>query len=414
MSGFAGYPKGHPMTRRIEIGLLMAGLATFTLLYNTQAILPYFARDYSISPAQAALSVSAATAGLAVGLIVAVPISERLGRVRVIRWSLGGAAALGALAAFIDDWSLFLVVRFAMGVVLAGLPATAAVYLREEIAPEYSTSATGLYIFGTTLGGLTGRIASSGAIELMHRLGLTGALGLDASHLALLFTALIGVGCAIACWLLLPESRGFTVHRDSLRELVAKFGRAFRDPVLLGLYLLGALGMGTFVGAFNVLGFRLEAEPYLLSVGTVGLLYLVYPVAGYGGALANRLADRTSLRAVIVFGPVLALAGVGLMAARPLWVIIAGMLVLAVGFSIVHSLASAWVATRANASVGVPAQAASMYMLFYYGGSSVNGNLAPLAWEAGGWPAVTWLIGAMMAAALVIALLLGRSKPVVR
>ena len=171
--------------------------------------------------------------------------------------------------------------------------------------------------------------------------------------------------------------------------------------------------MGVFVGAFNVLGFRLEAEPYLLSIGAIGLLYLIYPVAGTVSALAGRAADRYSLRAIMPFGSLIALIGIGLLIARPLAVIIAGMAVLAMGFFIMHSLASAWVAVRAKASVGVPAQAASMYMLFYYGGSSINGNLAPAAWELGGWAGVTILIGAMMAAAFVIAVLLGRSRPVV-
>lgn len=74
MSDFEGYLRGDPQAKRIEVGLLMAGLATFTLLYATQAILPYFTRDYGISPAEAALSVSMATAGLGVGLIFAVPV----------------------------------------------------------------------------------------------------------------------------------------------------------------------------------------------------------------------------------------------------------------------------------------------------------------------------------------------------
>ena len=63
-----GYLPGSSGYRRIVWSLFAAGLATFTLLYNTQAILPYFVRDYSISPTSAALSVSAATAGLALGL----------------------------------------------------------------------------------------------------------------------------------------------------------------------------------------------------------------------------------------------------------------------------------------------------------------------------------------------------------
>ncbi|WP_101652494.1 MFS transporter [Brevibacterium ihuae] len=411
MSDFEGYRHGDPMTRRIEVGLLMAGLATFTLLYNTQAILPYFTRDYSIGPAVAALSVSFATAGLGLGLLVAVPISERIGRVRLIRWSLTLASLLGVVVALVDDWNLFLLTRFVMGFVLAGLPATAAVYLKEEIHRSYATTATGIYIFGTTLGGLSGRIVSTGIIDVLDRFGLTERMPLSPSHMALLGTAVLAIGCAIACWFLLPESRRFVAHRDRPATLVRKFGRAFRDPVLLGLYITGGLGMGTFVGAFNVLGFRLEAESYLLSIGAIGLLYLIYPVAGYASVIAGRAADRYSLRAVLPFGSLVALVGIAIMAARPLVLVVSGMAVLAMGFFVMHSLASAWVASRSTATVGVPAQAASMYMLFYYAGSSINGNLAPLAWEAQGWWGVTVLIGVMMAAAFVIALLLRRSRP---
>lgn len=411
MSDFEGYRHGDPMTRRIEVGLLMAGLATFTLLYNTQAILPYFTRDYSIGPAVAALSVSFATAGLGLGLLVAVPISERIGRVRLIRWSLTLASLLGVVVALVDDWNLFLLTRFVMGFVLAGLPATAAVYLKEEIHRSYATTATGIYIFGTTLGGLSGRIVSTGIIDVLDRFGLTERMPLSPSHMALLGTAVLAIGCAIACWFLLPESRRFVAHRDRPATLVRKFGRAFRDPVLLGLYITGGLGMGTFVGAFNVLGFRLEAEPYLLSIGAIGLLYLIYPVAGYASVVAGRAADRYSLRAVLPYGSLVALVGIAIMAARPLVLVVCGMAVLAMGFFVMHSLASAWVASRSTATVGVPAQAASMYMLFYYAGSSINGNLAPLAWEAQGWWGVTVLIGVMMTAAFVIALLLRRSRP---
>ncbi|MCQ9367899.1 MFS transporter [Brevibacterium sp. 91QC2O2] len=410
MSEFAGYLKGEPATRRIEAGLLMAGIATFVLLYNTQAILPYFARDYSISPATAALSVSVATAGLGIGLILAVPVSERIGRVRLIRWSLALAVVLSIVVSLIPSWPLFLCGRFCMGLVLAGLPGTAAVYLREEIHPSYATTATGQYIFGTTIGGLTGRLVSAGVIELLGRLGVSHVAWLDTSHLALAATVLVSALCAAGCWILLPESRGFTPHRDSVAELVAKFGRALRDPVLIGLYLLGALGMGAFVGTFNVIGFRLEQAPYLLSVGVVGLLYLVYPIGGQAGAFAGRLADRTSLRSVVVFGPVVALLGVAALAMRPLWVIILGLLLLSTGFFMVHSLASAWVAQRGAAGAGVPAQAASLYMLFYYAGSSLAGNVTPRAWELASWPGVTWVIGACMVICLVITIMLRRSR----
>lgn len=414
MSDFEGYLRGDPQAKRIEVGLLMAGLATFTLLYATQAILPYFTRDYGISPAESALSVSMATAGLGLGLIVAVPVSERIGRVRLIRWSLVLASLLAVVVAFLPSWTLFLTARFIMGFVLAGLPATAAVYLKEEIHRTYVAAATGIYIFGTTLGGLSGRVLSALTIEVANQWGYAGTGVLSESHLALFVTALLALGCAVGCWLLLPESRGFVPHFDSPRQLARKFGRAFRDPVLLGLYAIGGLGMGTFVGAFNSLAFRLEAAPYLLSVGAMGLIYFVYPIAGVGSIVAGRLGGRYSLRAVIPYGPLVAVIGILLMGLAPLFWVILGIAILSVGFFMSHSLASTWVAQRASASVGVPAQAASMYMLVYYAGSSINGNLAPLAWDLRGWDGVTWLSLVFMGIAFVVSVLLTRTRPLIR
>lgn len=392
----------------------MAGLATFTLLYATQAILPYFTRDYGISAAESALSVSAATAGLGVGLVVAVPVSERIGRVRLIRWSLLIASVLALGVAFVPSWDLFLLARFIMGFVLAGLPATAAVYLKEEIHSSYVTAATGVYIFGTTLGGLSGRVVTALTIEVAQRWGYAGTGVLSESHLALFVTGVMSLGCAVGCWLLLPESRGFVPHADPPRALLRKFGRAFRDPVLVGLYVVGGLGMGTFVGAFNTLTFRLEQAPYLLSIGAMGLIYFVYPVAGAGSIVAGRLASRSSIRAVMPYGPLVAIIGILLLSLTHLFWVVLGITILAMGFFWTHSLASTWVAQRATVSVGVPAQAMSMYMVIYYVGSSVNGNLTPWAWELRGWGGVTVLSLVFMGLALGLSLLLARTRPALR
>lgn len=417
---FRGYARGEPEARRISLGLFAAGLATFTLLYSTQAILPHFTRDYGVSPSEASLSVSAATVGLGIGLLAAVPISERVGRVRLIRFSLAVAAGLGLLVAFVPDWTLFLAGRFAMGFVLAGLPATAAVYLREEIRAEDAASATGLYVFGTAFGGLMGRIVSSFAVSGLEWTGadepgaplafLFGPGGLlSASHAALLAAALVACACATVCWTTLPESRGFTPRREPLAAVRSRFLRALGDPVLIGLYAVGGLCMGTFVGTFNALGYRLESAPYLLSTAAIGLLYVIYPIAGYSSVLAGRAADRLSLVAVLPAGPLVCLAGVGIMAAEPLWLIIVGAAVMAAGFFAAHATATAWTAARAQSHGGVPAQAASLYMVCYYAGSSLNGTLAPWAWEVDGWRGAALLCAGMSLIALVVAVALGRS-----
>lgn len=412
MSEFSGLRAGDPRTRRIEAGIMLAGLAAFTLLYNTQAILPYFTRNYGISPAAAAMSVSISTAGVGVGLIAAVPISERMGRVQLIRWSIVLAGILGTVVVFISDWNMFLVARFVMGFMVAGLPATAAVYLREEIHPSIVSSVIGIHIFGNTLGGLGSRIVPSTVIQLMSQFGVTRLVGLDTAHAAMFVAALVGLASAVGCFFLLPPAEGFVQHRDSFGVLVRKFGRAFRDPVLLGLYVIGYLGVGSFIGALNVMGFRLEQAPYFVPIGLIGLMYFVYPVAGWASAIAGKIADKTSLRTVMVVAPMIGLTGVGLLATPNLWLIVLGLTVMAIGFFVGHSTAASWVAGRAMRSVEVPAQAASIYMVCFYLGSSVTGNVTPMAWSAMRWPGVTMVIGTQMTILLIMAVILSRTKMV--
>ena len=73
-------------------------------------------------------------------------------------------------------------------------------------------------------------------------------------------------------------------------------------------------------------------------------------------------------------------------------------------------MASSWVATRAAYGERAVGQAASLYSFWYYVGSSVGGTLAGRAWDAGGWPAVALLTGALVAGALLLSVVLGRTR----
>jgi predicted MFS family arabinose efflux permease len=75
------------------------------------------------------------------------------------------------------------------------------------------------------------------------------------------------------------------------------------------------------------------------------------------------------------------------------------------GFFGAHAIASGW--TGREATVG-KAQAASLYTLFFYGGSSVVGWFGGVALDAAGWPAVTLTIVVLAGVAAVLALVLLR------
>lgn len=70
---------GGPGYRRMSFALFAAGIATFALLYSTQALLPAISTGLGVSPDQASWTVSAATFGLALGMIPLSAVSERFG-----------------------------------------------------------------------------------------------------------------------------------------------------------------------------------------------------------------------------------------------------------------------------------------------------------------------------------------------
>jgi YNFM family putative membrane transporter len=387
----AGYRGGEPGYRRIAVALFAAGVATFALLYSTQALLPELARSFSVSAAQSTLSLSLATVGLGAALLVAGPASEVLGRTRLIRFSLLASAVVALACAAAPDWDWLLILRLAQGISLAGLPAAATAYLREELHPDAFARAAGLYIGGTGLGGMAGRL-------------LTGAVaGAAGWRWALAAVALLGLACAGIVALTLPASRNFSPAPARPRQLARMTRRALSDPGLLALYAIGACGMGAFVAVFNAIGFRLTAAPFRLSAGAVGLVFLVYPVGTISSVIAGRMAERFSRRAVLPVGCLVAAAGVLLTLPGSLPCIVAGLAVMTAGFFAVHGVASGWVPARAHAGGVASAQAASLYLFGYYLGSSVFGNLAGRAWTLGAWPGVVALALALLVSSGLLA-----------
>ena len=201
-----GYRLGGPEYRRISVALFAAGLATFALLYSTQPLLPALARDFHLSAGQSALSVSLCTVGLGLALLVAGPVSEVLGRTVLIHASLWSSAVVALLCAVAPSWPVLLGLRALLGITLAGLPAVAVAYLREEVHEDSHAKATGLYIGGTALGGMAGRLVAGGLADLGGWRWRSAASGRSRWSCA-----------GLARWLL-PASRRFVARRPRPAE----------------------------------------------------------------------------------------------------------------------------------------------------------------------------------------------------
>ncbi|WP_235532544.1 MFS transporter [Nocardioides sp. Root140] len=396
----SGHAPGSPGYRRIMISMFAAGNATFVLLYATQSLLPAFVDEFGVSPTRSTLTVSLTTASLAVALLIAGPLSEVVGRTRLIHLSMWASVVVGLACALAPTWETLLALRMLAGFALAGLPAVATAYLREELHRSAQAGAVGLYVGGTALGGMAGRLVTAPVADVAGW------------RWALASAALFALVCAVLVAVLLPSSRQFTPATRGRGNLARATRGVLDDRALLALYALAACLIGSYVSVFNAIGFRFTAAPYGLSLGAISLIYLVNPLGSVSSIVSGRFANRIDRRRIIPIGCAVALAGVLLTLSGSLPVIVLGIALLSIGFFSMHGLASGWVTVRAHALGASTGQAASFYLFSYYVGSSVFGNLGSTAWTHAGWTGVVALSGGLLTlTALLIVVLRGTRAP---
>src|SRR3982074_487042 len=158
-SGTAAY-------RRLSLALVIAGLATFSLLYSVQSLLPVFAKEFKVSAGEASLVVSLATGAMAITLLVVSVISDSIGRQQMMAAALFAASVLTLVSAVLPGWHALLLTRFLTGIACAGIPAVAMAYIAEEVHGDSIGGAMGLYIGGAGMGGMAGLLVASGMRDL--------------------------------------------------------------------------------------------------------------------------------------------------------------------------------------------------------------------------------------------------------
>lgn len=373
-----------------------AGFATFALLYCVQPLMPVLAKDFGLNAAGSSLVLSVSTALLAVGLLFTGPLSDAVGRKPVMVTALISAALCTLASAVMPSWHGLLVLRALIGFSLSGLVAVAMTYLSEEIHPKVLGLAMGLYIGGNAIGGMAGRLIVGVIVDFVSWRVAIGVMGC------------LALGAALVFWRIVPPSRHFRPTPLRVSNLVEGFRLHLADAALPWLFVEGLLLMGGFVTLFNYITYRLLGSPYHLSQAIVGSISAVYLTGIYSSARVGALADKLGRRRVLWAVIAVMLAGVLITLAEPLWAVLTGMLIFTFGFFGAHSVASSWVGRRALRARG---QASSLYLLFYYVGSSVAGTAGGVFWHASGWTGVALFIAALLGLAVLVALWLFRVPP---
>ncbi|MGO1922462.1 MAG: MFS transporter [Jeotgalicoccus sp.] len=365
--------RGTKSYRQTALAFFAAGFNTFAILYVVQPILPDLTAYYGVTPTTASLSLSITTFTLAVSMLIFGSISEAVGRKNIMIVSMLTASILCIFTAFSPTFGSLIVMRALQGVALAGLPSIAMAYLGEEIHPRSLPGAMGLYISGNALGAVFGRVFS----------GVTA--GLWGWQYGLIGVGIVSLIATLIFWYALSPSKHFVKREFNVKDLFRSLTEHLKNPLLIILFIMGFLLLGTNVSLYNYVSFVL-IEDYNISQTIVSWVYLIFLVGVLSSMFSGNLVYRFGKVTMLYAGLSIAITGLLIVLIPSVWMIILGLILFTFGFFIAHSLTSGWVGNIAHSN---KAQASSLYLFFYYTGSSVGGTLAGVFWMQGGWLGVS-------------------------
>ncbi|HJV18181.1 MAG TPA: MFS transporter, partial [Bacillales bacterium] len=133
----------------------------------------------------------------------------------------------------------------------------------------------------------------------------------------------------------------------------------------------------------------LLAPPYSLSQTIVGFIFVVYLVGTVSSTWMGMLADQHGRRKILQVTLVILLLGAFITLNTNLWLKLIGIAIFTFGFFGGHSIASGWIGKIATHD---KAQASSLYLFFYYIGSSIGGTAGGTFYSNYGWIGVVGMI----------------------
>ncbi|MDF2500497.1 MAG: major facilitator superfamily 1 [Anaerosporomusa subterranea] len=381
--------KGTPQYWRAISALFLGTLASFGIMYCTQPLIPIFSKEFGLNPSVASLAMSVTSGGLAISMLVIAGLAGFLDRKLTMAVSLLGSAILAVASAFSNDFTTILICRAFQGVLVAGFPALAMAYINEEFEPGITGFVIGIYISGTSIGGLSSRLLVSTLTDFFSW------------KIALVCIGILYLTISIWFCFGIPKSKHFLPQKHLPQHMVSDLLKNLRSPVTLRLYLIAFAIMGSFSAVYNYIGYSLMAPPYNLSQTAVGGLFLLYLLGTFSSTFMGGMADRFGSASILCLSMAIMLVGgiVTLMASLTFKII--GLAIFTFGFFGSHSTATSWVG---KSCLGDKAQAASLYLLFYYFGASVIGTVGGLFLSSYGWPGVILLSGFISGAALLLSI----------
>jgi DHA1 family bicyclomycin/chloramphenicol resistance-like MFS transporter len=369
---------GNLSRRRIRLGLIIGALTALAPLSIDLYLpaLPELTRDFDASASEVQLTLTACLVGLALGQMIAGPLSDRLGRRTPLLVGLAAYSAASLACAFAE--AIWVLVAFRL---VQGLAGAAGIVIARAIVRDLRSGAAAARVFSYLMlvAGMAPILAPILGSQLLR---VTSWNGLFVT-LAIVGVALL---LAVAAGLdeTLPASRRRT---GSWRETARTFADLLRDRVFLGYALVMGFAFGALFAYIAGSPFVIQ-DIYRLSPQQFGGVFALNAVGlVVCGQVNGVLVGRVAPMRLLAFGvAVSATAGLVLVAVVLGGIGLAG--ILPCLFAVVSSLGFVLPNATALALTEYPHVAGSASALLGVLQFLVGAAIAPLAGVAGSESAV--------------------------
>lgn len=318
-------------------------------------------------------------------------LSDRVGRVRVLRWALLGTGLGNVLAATAPFLGILVAAKAVAGAFAGAILPTALVYVGDRVSFSHRQRMIASVLSAGALGTVAGSVGAGLIGNFASWRWMFAIVGL----LSLLLATIIGR---------LPESLGEQRGAGPLTQL----RRVARHPWALFLFALAVVEGAVILGCFTFLAPALEARG--VSTAVAGAVVATYGIAIVGATqLVKQLVGRRSVtppRLIMFGGLVLVIAYLVAATNQLVPQIMVASVLIGVAYAFLHSTLQTWATEVAPEARGT---ATSFFVAGVSAGAAIGAALAGgLAGE--GRFDLLFLIAAVVAAPVAVIAVIGRAR----